>query len=313
MVMKATHGRNSDRLWQRHLSILGLMLTTLGVWGGSCANRSTATIPTPPPTFETARVASDRDDPIRDTHERLHGVLWMQTAAEYWALAASAYREAQNTLLLAIKDKSWTAATEQTTGYENLPVAVILDLDETVLDNSPLQAQLVLDRSDYLPATWDAWVDRMEANIIPGAKEFIAFAMREKVGLFFITNRTAAEQEETLKNLAKAGIPASDENILCTGENGWPSDKTSRRQVVAKTHRILLLIGDDMNDFISTAKLKPEERLALAMKHSNRWGSSWVLIPNPLYGSWERAIYPGLTQDPEILLKKRQVARGFRQ
>jgi 5'-nucleotidase (lipoprotein e(P4) family) len=271
----------------------------------ACARRD-------PPRVTPAATPSPNVVTPRDTHERLHGVLWMQTGAEFWALSATAYREAQELLEIAIKDKTSTAALEQTPGFESLPAAVILDLDETVLDNSRFQAQLVVDRTDYLPPTWDAWVDKMDAGVVPGAREFITYAGTKGVKVFFITNRTAAEQEDTLKNLAALKIDATDASVLCTGENNWTSDKTARRAEVAKSHRVLLLIGDDLNDFVSTAKMTPEQRLALAMSHSPRWGRTWVLIPNPIYGSWERSLYPGLTKDEEILQKKRNTVKGFR-
>jgi acid phosphatase len=236
----------------------------------------------------------------------------MQTAAEYWALASTAYRNAQTTLEESLKDPSWTASLEQGSGHEVRPGAVILDLDETVLDNSPLQAQLVLEGTEYVPATWDAWVTRMEAGLVPGSKDFITFAERNGVRVFYVTNRTAAEQDHTLRNLAALGIAASDATVLCVGENGWTSDKTARRAEIAKTYRILLLVGDDLNDFVSTANLSPAQRTALAKSHASRWGKSWVLLPNPLYGSWERALYPGLTEDHQILARKRNQLRGFR-
>jgi acid phosphatase len=236
----------------------------------------------------------------------------MQTAAEYWALASAAYRHAQIALEESLKDTSRTASLEQGSGYEGRPGAVILDLDETVLDNSPLQAQLVLDGALYLPATWEAWVDKVAAGLVPGSKDFITFAASKGVRTFFVTNRTASEQEQTLANLAALGIPASDDTVLCVGENGWTSDKTVRRAQLAKTYRILLLVGDDMNDFVSTANLSPAQRMELAQKHASRWARDWILLPNPLYGSWERALYPGLTDEREILARKRSLVKGFR-
>ena len=126
------------------------------------------------------------------------------------------------------------------------------------------------------------------------------------------TARAVTEQGATLKNLAALGIAASNDTVLCPGENGWTTDKTARRALVAKSYRVLLLVGDDMNDFVSTAKLTPTERLTLAKTHSDRWGKSWIMLPNPLYGSWERAVYAGLTADEEILLRKREQVKGFR-
>ncbi len=248
----------------------------------------------------------------RDTHEGLNDVLWTQTSAEFWALTMATYRSAQGLLERAISDKSWSAALEQGAGSENLPPAVILDLDETVLDNSPAQAQIVLERTTYQLDMWNAWVNKMAAAAIPGAQSFITFAETKGVRVFFVTNRAASEQGATLTNLAALGIRASDETVLTTGENGWTSDKTARRAEIAKSYRYLLLVGDDMNDFVSTAKLTAPQRVSLAQTHADRWGKSWVLLPNPMYGSWERALYPGLTNDNEILQRKREQLKGFR-
>jgi acid phosphatase len=270
----------------------------------------------------TTSVPSDRVEPAgrapspaierRDTHEQLNDVLWVQTSAEYWALATATYHGAQVLLEQAISDQSWSAALEQTSGYETLPPAVILDLDETVLDNSPAQAQLVLERTVYTEEMWNEWVEKMAAPAIPGAQPFIAFAATKGVKAFFVTNRAASEQAATIKNLAALGIEASDETVLCSGENGWTSDKTARRAEIAKAHRVLLLVGDDMNDFVATARLTPPERMALARTHADRWGKRWILLPNAMYGSWERALFPGLIRDAQILERKREQLKGFR-
>ena len=250
--------------------------------------------------------------PLRDTHEDLNSVLWVQTSAEFWALTSTTYNSAQVVLEQAKSQKSWSAALEQNPGYENLPPAVILDLDETVLDNSRAQGQSVLDRTGYLQDRWNAWVHTVAAEAIPGAQSFIDVAQKNGVKVFFVTNRSLAEQEDTLKNLAALGITASDETVLCLGENGWTSDKTARRAEIAKSYRVLLLVGDDMNDFVSTVKLTPTQRVALAKTHADRWGKSWILLPNTMYGSWERALYPGIAEDDAILLRKRQQVKGFR-
>jgi len=256
--------------------------------------------------------ASRTATPLRDTHEVMNGVLWVQTSGEFWALASTTYNGAQAALEQAMTQKSWSAALEQNPGYENLPPAVILDLDETVLDNSPSEGQLVLDRTVYSQDTWNTWVHTVAAAAIPGAQSFIAGAEKRGVKVFFVTNRSLSEQEDTLKNLTALKITASDDTVLCSGENGWTSDKTARRAEIAKSYRVLLLVGDDMNDFVSTAKLTPEQRVTLAKTHADRWGKSWILLPNAMYGSWERALFPGLTKDEEILLHKRQKVKGFK-
>ncbi len=256
--------------------------------------------------------ASNPPTARRDTHEGLNVVLWVQSSAEFWAVTTATYNSAQLVLDRALNDKSWSAALEQAGGSENFPPAVILDLDETVLDNSPAQAQMVHEDTTYEQEMWNVWVEQRAAAAIPGAQSFIASAEKKGVKVFFVTNRAASEQPATLENLAALGIQATDDTILCPGENGWTSDKTTRRAEIAKSHRVLLLVGDDMNDFINTATMTPADRVALAKKHADRWGKSWILLPNAMYGSWERAVYSGLTNDAEILQRKRQQLKGFR-
>ncbi len=292
---------------KNHRKRIGMVaLVVVCSWGcASTRGRSEGVAP-------GSRGASGPSSDVRDAHEGLHGVLWVQSSAEFWALTSATYNSAQVLLEQALTDKSWSAALEQASAYENLSPAVILDLDETVLDNSPAQAQMVLERTTYQQEMWTAWVDKMAAAAIPGAQSFIAFAEKKDVTVFFVTNRAASEQGVTLKNLAALGIKASDETVLCSGENGWTSDKTARRAEIAKSFRVLMLVGDDMNDFVATTKLTPPQRVALAKKHADRWGRSWILLPNAMYGSWERALYAGLTKDEEILQRKRDQLTGFR-
>jgi acid phosphatase len=249
---------------------------------------------------------------LRDTHEQLQGTLWMQTAAEYRILAETTYRTAGESLRKALADPAWTAATEQTSDPSSLPPAVILDLDETVLDNSRFQGEQVVRREPYTGPLWEAWIDRREAGLVFGAKDFLADARTKGVAVFFVTNRTLKQEPATLETLLKLGIQATAGEILSKEENGWTSDKTGRREYLAGRYRILLLIGDDLNDFIA-AQLSSEGRVEAAEKHSAWWGTRWFLLPNPLYGSWERAVYdnqPGLS-DPQILERKLKRVRGF--
>jgi acid phosphatase len=283
-----------------------LMLLAAGliVISGGCAPRTAAVSSAAPATSSLSR----------DAHEQLQAVLWMQSAAEYWALAAPVYSRARTVLDAAIADSSWTAAIEQEgASVAALPLSIVMDLDETVLDNSPFQGQLVLDRTTYSPERWGRWVALAAATEVPGAVDFINYARSRNVRVVFVTNRTLEEKPATLKNLdALLGAGTSPADVLTTNENGWVSDKTARRAFVARTHRILMLVGDDLNDFVSLAATKtPADRLALAKQHSARWTDRWILIPNPAYGSWDRVIYAGITADPEVLLKKRESVKGF--
>jgi len=225
------------------------------------------------------------------TDEQLNGVLWVQTSAEYRVSTVQAFRHAVLRVKEAITNKSITAATEQSVGYQNLPTAVIIDIDETVLDNSPFQARLVEAGQEFSPTLWEGWVNEAKAKPVPGAKKFIEFLKEQGVELFYVTNRKL--KEPTLKNIRAVLDPnATDDHVLCKYEKReWGSDKTSRRVLIAKTHRILLLVGDDYNDFAGLGKTGAAEREHLAEQFQEYWGTRWIVLSNPLYGNWERALY----------------------
>jgi len=254
----------------------------------------------------------------RDTHERLTGALWAQTSAEFRVDSLAKYRQALLTLQKATADKSWTAALEQTGDPSGLKqTAVIMDLDETVLDNSRFQAELALQRAPYLDPVWAEWVKLEDAGSIPGAVAFIKAAEAMGVTIFFVTNRTTAEEQNTRNNLAKLGLtlPTTVDTVLTKNEKPtWGSDKGTRRAEIAATYRILMLVGDDLGDFATGAKDTPANRVALADKYASYFGERWVLIANPLYGSWESALYNHdfTKPDEEVLKLKFDQLKGFK-
>ncbi len=237
------------------------------------------------------------------THPGEDAILWLQTAAEYRAAAMQSYESAERMLDNALADRSWTAAIEQESGYENLPPAVILDVDETVLDNSPFNAQLVRENRNFDPALWEDWVSRAAAEALPGAREFVEAAVKKGVTVFYITNRSCPRntpagecprKDATLRNLVKRDFPAPDPSrmLLKYEKPEWGSEKAPRRSAVAGTHRILMIIGDDLGDFIPEVRrdVSPEQRRELTEQYRDRWGSRWFILPNPVYGSWRNIL-----------------------
>ncbi len=224
-------------------------------------------------------------------HELLNGVLWMEHAAEYRALARQAYRTASQMLPVALKDSSWTAALEQTAHYRSLPPAVILDVDETVLNNAPYEARLIKTGQSYNRDSWNAWCREARAKAIPGAVEFCKFAVRKGVEVFFVTNRREELRQATFANLKKEGFPLQPDGstlIMRTGSG----DKGERRAKLAQKYRILLLIGDSGGDFASGFSHSAEpQRNRLVKQYREYWGSKWIVLPNPSYGDWEGALY----------------------
>lgn len=243
------------------------------------------------------------------SYERLNAISWMQTSAEYNALTTSIYKQASVAVDTALARPDWSAATEQTGNTANLPPAVILDIDETVLDNLPYQAQLIKTHSEFKPETWNQWTQQASAQPVPGASEFLHYAESKGVTIFYVTNRDVTQEADTRKNLTKLNLPLrTDIDVVLTkNENDWKaSDKSTRRAYVAKNFRIIALVGDDFGDFDSRAYGTPEQRLETAKARADYWGKKWFLIPNPVYGSWEASLYNhnNKMSSADILLEK---------
>jgi acid phosphatase len=252
----------------------------------------------------------------------------MQRSVEYQAAVASVYRLATAQLDANLANPTLRAMVEQATDESaaGKPPAVVLDIDETVLDNSPFQGELIGRDSVFSPALWGDWVRLAKAKALPGAVEFCQQAKAKGIQVIFITNRgegvSPAEREAheslTRANLLNRGFSLDDapDAVLTPGEHEWAADKstdkTARRKWVAARYRVIALVGDDFGDFVSVSGLDPEKREALRLTHAGRWGVTWFAIPNPTYGSWLRALTKGTDAgDPAVLDKKRGQLRGF--
>lgn len=250
------------------------------------------------PVFATATLTPERTlspplfaDHFPKSYTQLMGTLWIQTSAEYESLARQAYRLAALRLDALRQDPLWSADLVQRAGgdYGHLPPAIVLDVDETVLDNSPFQARMILENvSNYDPKRWKKWVEERHANEVAGALEFVNLAKGQGIEIFYITNRSKDLENATVANLRSRGFPASKDTVLLRGERpDWDGMKVQRRAVVSHSHRILMLVGDDYNDF-TPMKGKPfAERKAIAYDHKSELGRGWILLPNPVYGSWD--------------------------
>ncbi|MGH9458717.1 MAG: 5'-nucleotidase, lipoprotein e(P4) family, partial [Thermoanaerobaculia bacterium] len=271
------------------------------VLASGCINVSAPPRPAPAPTPAPAPAPAAEPEPNRADHRLLYATLWLQTAAEYRAAALQTFTTAGRAVEDALADPVWTAAVEQETAPAGLPPAVIVDIDETVLDNSPYEARLIRDRETFSGETWNAWVEERAALAVPGAVEFAREAAARGVTVFYVSNRDASAELATRENLRAAGFPLDRRTdvVLLRGERGWTeSDKSARRAAVASTHRILLLVGDDLGDFLPNVRVSRAERDALVSRYEEKWGTSWFVVPNPMYGSWERAILEG-AEDPD--------------
>lgn len=228
--------------------------------------------------------------------ELINATLWTQQSAEYQALTRGVYRSARRQLQNALDDPSWTAALEQKNNYGEKPPAIIVDVDETVLDNSPYEAWLIRNQETFRTETWHRWCKAAEAPAVPGAVEFATFADQKGVRVFYVTNRDQVVDGATRKNLKKRGFPLPDkggEHVVLTQKEkeNWDSSKTQRRKHIASDYRIVLMFGDSYGDFLGKSEKTPAARRKRIRNVSDRWGKKWFMLPNPMYGDWESAPY----------------------
>lgn len=229
-----------------------------------------------------------------EAHNNLNAVLWMQVAAEYEASVRSVYGAAAEVLDRALADRSWDALPRDERGgqrVEHLPPAIILDADETVIDNSAYQARLIDRDETFDAATWEDFVNERRSRALPGAVEFLRAAAQRGVTVFYVTNRTAAEKPATYDNLRALGFPMSDpeDTVLTIDEaQGWSPEKGARRQFVGERYRVVMMFGDNLGDFLDGLRGKGnDERSAMMEAYRNWWGVRWFMLPNPSYGGWE--------------------------
>lgn len=243
-------------------------------------------------------------------NDNLNAVLWDQTSVEAKANALGAYALAHFRLDQALSDKSWTAApVEQTGDFADHPPAIVLDVDDTVLNTSAYQAWNVTAGTSFTPASWTAYVKSKSDSAIPGAVEFTQYAASKGVKVFYVTNRTKEEEGPTVEEMKTLGFPMGDnvDTFLSAKEQpDWGSAKGTRRAFIAKDYRILLLLGDNLGDFTDSYKGTLDERDQVYKDAAAHWGHDWIAIANPTYGSFESAPYHGdykLSPDAQRQLK----------
>jgi len=218
-------------------------------------------------------------DSVSSNEYMMLSVIYQQRAAELKALSYQAYNFAKMTLDAKLKDKSIKKKK-----------AVIVDIDETILDNSPFEAKCIVEGTHY-PKYWNEWVNMASAKPMPGAVEFLNYAASKGVEVFYITNRNVEIKTVTMENLKKDGFPCVDSwHLLMKIEKS--SSKESRRQKVASMYEVLLLMGDNLADFSSLYDHQSaDRRLFVTDSLKNVFGSKFIILPNAMYGDWEDALY----------------------
>lgn len=238
--------------------------------------------------------------PEGDRTGLLNAVAWTQTSAERDALCRQIYAAAT----AAVRVRAPAAG--------GRPPAVIVDVDETVLDNSPYQARLVQDQQAFSGETWNAWCREAKAAAIPGAVSFAQACVAQGVRVFYVTNRTVAIEAATRTNLAAQGFPLADgedlDVVLSRGDIDEASSKVARRASIGSAYRVVVMVGDDLHDFVD-AEPSLDARRHAAEEHADLWGTAWFLLPNPMYGSWERTLTAG---EQDAAAAKRAALRAGR-
>jgi len=252
------------------------------------------------PERSPAPVALTAAAPEPAANDNLNAVLWTQTSVERDLVHRAIFRAAQAHLDPAIADPDWDAMPqgERKTPLHGLRNAVIVDIDETVLDNSPYQARLVREGNEYNEFTWAKWCHEEKAEAVPGALEFTRAAASKGVTVFYLSNRARDLREPTLANLSRLGFPiAADEDIflglgtVVAGCEQHGSEKGCRREQISRKYRVLMQIGDQLGDFVDVLANTPQGRRQAIEPYLDWIGERWFMLPNPTYGSWEPALF----------------------
>lgn len=246
-----------------------------------------------------------------EEQDKLDAVLWVQSSSEFAAATTGTYANATAALERMVADNPTTVK----------QMVVVMDIDQTILDSSGYHGQNILDDAHHSSAALDQYLALAEGTALPGAVEFIHASRNLGVDVFYVTNRTCRERqgnadycpqkEDTLVNLRQVGIEIEADELFLRGEKvpercleflsdrdreqgRWrDSDKTSRRQCVEIDQEIVMLFGDQLNDFIGgSANSTPESRKALVDQHKTNWGTTWFMLPNPTSGSWLNLLQP---------------------
>jgi 5'-nucleotidase (lipoprotein e(P4) family) len=212
------------------------------------------------------------------------GLLWMRTSAEYRALAYQGYNVAMNAVKMAVTDPS----------HQRKPLAIVLDADETVVDNTKLMGESIANGNGRFDAPW--WrqaVHQGKSQAMPGAVEFLNEVHKQGVEIFYVSNRYApVNLDVTIQNFKELGFPSVDKDHVLLFEKD--SDKQPRFDMIAKKYYVVVYMGDNAGDFpIGTKGKTLAERNAIIDAHKEDFGTTFVVFPNPAYGSWVSALAKG--------------------
>lgn len=225
--------------------------------------------------------------PAADNEYQVAGVLYMQKAAEYRALAYQAFNIARWQLDDDFDKRNWKKLPK---AEQKKPRAIMIDIDETVLDNSPAQAYGIRNRIAFNLKDWYSWGEMRKAKAVPGAVDFLNYAVSRGAKVFFVSNRDEVQRQATIDNLKSVGLTdVSNDNVLLRDKE---SSKEARREIILAKYRIVMFVGDNLDDHSNVFEKKSvADRFAAVDKARDQFGKRYIVLPNAMYGTWESAIY----------------------
>ncbi len=211
----------------------------------------------------------------------INATLWMQHSAEYRAICLQTYKLAKVALAENLKAKE-----------TDKPAAVVLDIDETVLDNSYYEAYMAAEATSFCDSTWAIWTSKADATEVPGAIDFLKYAQSLGVEIIFISNRYPEELEPTMANMKKLGFPEVPAENFLMKQKDASSCKKERREKVSEKYEIIMLVGDNMGDHseIFDERKTKGDMLEETDAIIDLLGTRYIVLPNPTYGTWEKPI-----------------------
>ena len=236
-----------------------------------------------------------------DSEQMVMSTLWFQQSAEMRAI----YYQSFNLAEFRVQQKLETYSGKK-------PLAVVVDIDETILDNSPSEAKNIRDGERYSQERWANWISKASAMPLPGSLEFANYLKKEGVELFYISNRTVEQLNSTIENLNKHHFPYADEEHVFLRSDS--SSKKTRREKVSSEYEIILLIGDNLGDFNEVFDNRSDEfGKALVDQYKEDFSNRFIVLPNPIYGSWTSALggsNSGLSPK-EIAIKRKSFLKDY--
>jgi 5'-nucleotidase (lipoprotein e(P4) family) len=199
---------------------------------------------------------------------------WHKNSAEYKALCLQAYNTAKIKLDLELSKD------------HKKKLVIVADLDETIFNNTPYNEMLIEEEATFNQENWSNWVNKKTATAIPGSLDFFKYAESKGVEIIYLSNRRIENYEPTKENLVTLGFPFDDSTKMLLRTDS--SDKYERRKSISDQN-IIMFIGDNLGDFDSAFfDNSNEQRWEISKNLKEKFGHQFILIPNLIYGDWER-------------------------